>query len=197
METNAAAIQWYQESLSHNKKAQILVNNAAAQQTHWESLFPKENAQILKNDAAAHKKTWKSLPSKEKDRLLDTNATTHQTQCHQHLTEKEKKIASQIKSFAATLYGKIDLDQPTVEFCRNYFYKDPILALAYYNCCSIDPGAAIFNDNIGTSAMWDHISNLIASPNGQEETVVCQNTFKNLDLSHAKIVACASWCECI
>ncbi len=42
-------------------------------------------------------------------------------QCHEHLTEEEKKISAQIKSVAATLYEKVDLDKPTVEFLHEYF----------------------------------------------------------------------------
>jgi hypothetical protein len=37
-------------------------------------------------------------------------------QRREHLTEEDKKIAAQIKSVAATLYEKVDLDKPTVEF---------------------------------------------------------------------------------
>jgi hypothetical protein len=63
--------------------------------------------------------------------------------------------------------------------------------LAYYHCCSIDPDAAIFNEELGldadTSAMWDHISNYIGDPIGLEETELCQQTFKDFDQSHAKI----------
>jgi hypothetical protein len=63
--------------------------------------------------------------------------------------EEEKKIAAQIKSFAATLNETIDLDQPTIELLRDFFNKDPKLALAYYHCCSINPRAAIFNEELG------------------------------------------------
>jgi hypothetical protein len=52
-------------------------------------------------------------------------------QHHDHLTEEEKKISSQIGSVAATLYEKNDLNKPTVEFLREHFYKDPTLALTY------------------------------------------------------------------
>ena len=64
-------------------------------------------------------------------------------QCHEHLTEEEKKILAQIRSVAATLYERVDLDKPTVEFLREHFYKDPTLALAYFYCCSTDPCMAI------------------------------------------------------
>ncbi len=70
--------------------------------------------------------------------------------------------------------------------------------MAYYHCCSIDPRAAIFSDKLGSdidkSAMWHCISNLIGDPIGQKEAIVCQQTFRYLDQSHAKI-ACASCCK--
>ncbi len=42
-------------------------------------------------------------------------------QCHEHLTEEEKKISAQIRSVAAILYEKVDIDKPTVEFLREHF----------------------------------------------------------------------------
>ena len=60
-------------------------------------------------------------------------------QRHEHLTEEEKKISTQIRSVAVTLYEKKDLDKPTVKFLREHFFKDPTLALAYFYCCSTDP----------------------------------------------------------
>ncbi len=60
-------------------------------------------------------------------------------QRHEHLTEEENKISAQIRSVAATLHERVDLDKPTVEFLREHFYKDPTLALAYFYCCSTDP----------------------------------------------------------
>jgi hypothetical protein len=126
---------------------------------------------------------------------------TYTEQCHEHLTEEEKKISTQIRSVAGTLYKKVDLDKPTVEFLREHLYKDPTLALAYFYCCSTDPCVAIFNDKlqpyVDVSVIWNHISNLIGSPIGQEEAMLCQKTFNNLDQSHAKIAACASCCECL
>ncbi len=75
----------------------------------------------------------------------------------------------------------------------------PILALVYYHCCSVDPRASIWNDEFETSiynsGTWDRISDLIGDPIGQKEAVLCQQTFKTLDRSHAKIAACASCCE--
>jgi hypothetical protein len=73
---------------------------------------------------------------------------TKTEQRHEHLTEEEKKISTQIRSVAATLYERVDLDKPTVEFLREHFYKDPTLALAYFYCCSTDARVAIFNDKL-------------------------------------------------
>ncbi len=53
-----------------------------------------------------------------------------------HLTEEEKKISAQIRSVATTLYEKVDLNKPTVEFLREHFYKNLVLALTYFYCCS-------------------------------------------------------------
>ncbi len=91
-----------------------------------------------------HKKQYELLPPEKKARLVETRAE----QCHEHLTEEEKKITEQIRSVAATLYKTADLDKPTVEFLHEHFYKDPLLALAYFYCCSTDPCVAIFNDEL-------------------------------------------------
>ncbi len=69
-------------------------------------------------------------------------------QCHEHLTEGEKKIYAQIRSVAATLYEKNDLDKLTVEFLHEHFYKDSTLALTHFYCCATDPCVAIFNDEL-------------------------------------------------
>ena len=96
---------------------------------------------------------------------------TKTEQRHEHLTEEEKKISTQIRTVAATLYEKVDLDKPTVKFLREHFYKDPTLALAHFYCCSTDPRVAIFNDklqpDVNGSVIWNRISNLIRSPIGQ------------------------------
>jgi hypothetical protein len=113
-----------------------------------------------------HKKKYELLPPEKKTRLMETITE----QCHEHLTEDEKENSTQIRSVAATLYEKVDLDKPTVEFLCEHFYKDPTLALAYFYCCSTDPCVAIFNDKlqpgVDGSVIWDHISNLIRSPIG-------------------------------
>jgi hypothetical protein len=62
---------------------------------------------------------------------METKAEQH----HEHLTEEDKNISAQIRSVTATLYEKVDLDKPTVEFLREHLYKNPTLVLAYYYCC--------------------------------------------------------------
>ncbi len=118
---------------------------------------------------------------------------------HEQLTEEEKKNSARIRSVAATLYEKVDLDKPTVKFLREHIYKDPTLALAYFYCCSTDPRVAVFNDelqpDVNKSIIWNRISNLIGSPIGQEEAMLCQETFHKLDQSHARIGVCASRCK--
>jgi hypothetical protein len=264
LKTNSAAVKWYWESLSANKKAQVLVNDFAAHQKQQQSLSPENKVQmlcknadahrkqcksfspedknqVLRNDAAAHKEQWKtlspddkvwiltndaaahkkqreSLSPEQKVKVMTINAAAHKKQYellplekkarrmeirtehrHEHLTEKETKISTQIRSVAATLYEKVDLNKPTVEFLREHFYKDPTLALAYFHCCSTDPRVAIFNDelqlDVDKSVVWNRISHLIGSPIGQEEAILCQETFNNLDQSHVRIAACASCCE--
>ncbi len=141
------------------------------------------------------KKQYELLPPEKKARRMEVRTE----QCHDHLTEEENKISAQIRSVAATLYEKVDLNKPTVEFLREHFYKDPTLALAYFYCCSTDPRVAILNDKLQSevdkSVRWNCISNLIGRPIGQEEVMLCQETFNNLDQSHARIAACASCCE--
>jgi hypothetical protein len=81
----------------------------------------------------------------------------------------------------------------------NIFYKDPTLALTYFYCCSTDPCVAIYNDklqpDVDKSVIWNGILNLLGSPIGWEEAMLCQETLNNLDQSHARIAACASCCE--
>ncbi len=71
--------------------------------------------------------------------------------------------------------------------------------MAYFYCCSTDPCMATFNDKLqpeaNRSVTLNHISNLNGSPIGQEEAMLCQETFNNLDQSHARIAACASCCK--
>jgi hypothetical protein len=128
---------------------------------------------------------------------METRAEQH----HEHLIEEEKKISAQIRSLAATFYERVDLDKPTVEFLTEHSYKDSTLALAYFYCRSTDPRVATFNDElqpeVDGSVILNCISNLIRSPIGQEEVMLCQETFNNLDQSHARIAACASCCECL
>ncbi len=86
---------------------------------------------------------------------------TRAEQRHEQMTEEENFFYAQIRSVAATLYERVHLNEPTVEFLRKHFYKDPKLALAYFYCCSTDPRVAIFNDelqpDVDGSVIWNRI----------------------------------------
>ena len=75
------------------------------------------------------------------------------------MNEEEKKIEVQIKKYAGILPKAIDIDQTTVEFLREFFYKHPTLALTYYHCCSIDPRASMYEvgTDIDNSTTWNRI----------------------------------------
>ncbi len=185
LEDDAAAHKKYRESLPLEKKAQILEDKVNGQKKYRESLPPKKKARILKDDAAAHQKCRESLHPKKKARILENDAAAHQKHHQHHLTQEEKKTAAQIMKYAATLHNMIHLDQATAKFLWDNFFKDPTLALTYYHCCSINPHAAIFNNELGSdvdkSTMWHRFSNLIGDPIGQKEAVACQQTFRCLD----------------
>jgi hypothetical protein len=67
--TNSAAVKQYQESLSSDGKAHVLVKHAAEQQKYGQFLSPEDEAQMLINDAAAHKKQRKSLPPRKRSKF--------------------------------------------------------------------------------------------------------------------------------
>jgi hypothetical protein len=70
------------------RKVLFVKNNTAAQHKHCKSLSPEQKGQVLTIDAAAHKKQYELLPSKRKATLMETRAG----QCHEHLTDEEKKF---------------------------------------------------------------------------------------------------------
>jgi hypothetical protein len=90
-------------------------------------------------------KQYELLPLEKKARRMEIRTE----QCHEHLTEEEKNISTQIRSVAATLYEKVDLNKPTVEFLREHFYNDPTLALANFYCCSTDPSSCVMDQSYG------------------------------------------------
>jgi hypothetical protein len=77
LKTNSAAVKQYQESLSPNKKAQVLVNNTDAHMKQRKSLSPEKKVIILETNAAAHTKQRQSLPPEKKVKILETNADAH------------------------------------------------------------------------------------------------------------------------
>jgi hypothetical protein len=95
---------------------------------HRESLSSEQKGQTKSINAAAHKRKYELLPPEKKARLMETILE----QRHEHLTEEEKKVSAQIRSVATTLYERVHLNKPTVEFLCEMFYKDPTLALLIF-----------------------------------------------------------------
>ncbi len=77
LKTNSAAVKRYQESLSPDGKAQVLVKNGAKQQKRWQSLSPEDKSQMLCINADAHRKQRESLPPEKKVKILETDADAH------------------------------------------------------------------------------------------------------------------------
>ncbi len=77
LKTNSVAVKWYQESLSPNKKAQVLVTHAAEQQNYGQSLSLEKKVQILCNNANAHRNQCESLHHEKKVKILETDADAH------------------------------------------------------------------------------------------------------------------------
>ncbi len=80
LKTNSAAAKRYQESLSPNGKAHVLVNHAAEQQKYQQSLSQEDKAQMLTNKADTERKQRKSLPPEKKVKILGTDAAAHRKQ---------------------------------------------------------------------------------------------------------------------
>jgi hypothetical protein len=77
VKANSAAVKQYRESLSPNKKAQILITNVAEQQNYQQSLSQEKKNQILCNDAEGHRKQREDLPPEKKIKILQTDADAH------------------------------------------------------------------------------------------------------------------------
>ncbi len=67
LKTNSAAVKRYQESLSPEKKAQVLVKYVAEQQNYLQFLSPENKTQMLCNNADAHRKQCKSFSPEDKN----------------------------------------------------------------------------------------------------------------------------------
>jgi hypothetical protein len=68
LKTNSAAVKRYQESLSPNGKAQVLVKHAAEQQKYQQSLSPEDKAQIICKNTDAHRKQCESFLLKKRSK---------------------------------------------------------------------------------------------------------------------------------
>jgi hypothetical protein len=93
--------------------------DAAAHKKQRKSLSPEQKVQVMTNNATAHKKQYELLPQEKKLRFMETRAEQH----HEHLTEEEEKISTQIRSVAATLMKKLILINQLLNFYVNIFTR--------------------------------------------------------------------------
>ena len=63
--------------------------------------------------------------------IQERDSAAHQKHNAKFIAEEDKQVEAQIKKYEAILPKAIDIDQTTVEFLRDFFYKHPTLALAY------------------------------------------------------------------
>jgi hypothetical protein len=89
LKTNSAAVKRYQESLSPNGKAQVLINDSVAHQKQRQFLSQEDKAQILCKVADAHKKQRESLSLDDKVQILNKDADAHEKQRESLLPEDE------------------------------------------------------------------------------------------------------------
>ncbi len=69
LKTNSAAVKQYQQSLSPNGKAQVLIKHAAEQQKYQQSLSPEDETQMLYKNTDADRKQRESLPPEKKVKI--------------------------------------------------------------------------------------------------------------------------------
>jgi hypothetical protein len=91
LKPNSAAVKWYWESLSPNKKAQVLVNNTDAHWKQRESVPPEKKVKMLETNAAAHKKQPKSLSPDDKSQILNKDADAHRKKW-EYLSPEDKDL---------------------------------------------------------------------------------------------------------
>ncbi len=82
MVTHAAEQQKYRQSLSPEKKTQILCNDAGAHRKQREFLPPEKKIKILETNVDAYKKKRESLSPKDRD-LFEKKNTAAQLQTTQ------------------------------------------------------------------------------------------------------------------
>ncbi len=91
LKTNSAAVKRYQESLSPDRKAHVLVNDSAAHQKQQQSLSLENKVQMLCKNADAHRKQRKSLPPEKQVKILETDADAHKEK-QESLSPEDKDL---------------------------------------------------------------------------------------------------------
>jgi hypothetical protein len=95
LKSNSAAVKGYQESLTPNKKAQVLVNNTDTHRKQRKSLSHEKKVLILETNAAAHKKQGESLPPEKKVKNFETDADAHKKK-QESLSPEDKAYLNRI-----------------------------------------------------------------------------------------------------
>ncbi len=90
LKTNSAAMKQYQESLSPDKKAQVLVKNLAEQQSYRQSLSPEKKSNFMQW-CWCPQKQCESLPSEKKVKILQTDADAHKEK-QESLSPEDKDL---------------------------------------------------------------------------------------------------------
>ncbi len=112
LKRNSAAVKRYRESLSPNKKAQILIMDATEHQNYQQSFSQEKKTQILCNDAEGHRKQREDLPPEKKIAILQTNADAHNKK-RESLSPEDKDLFD--KKNAVTLKNIVSLSLPIRE----------------------------------------------------------------------------------
>ncbi len=69
------------DSLSHQRKSQILCNDADAHREQRKSLPPEKKVKILETEADAHKEKQESLSPEDKDLFVKNNTAAQHKHC--------------------------------------------------------------------------------------------------------------------
>ncbi len=115
LRTNSAAVKRYRESISPDKKAQILITDATEHQNYRQSLSAEKKTQILCNNAEGHRKQGEFLHPEKKITILQTDADARNKKW-ESLSPKDKELFDKNHSAAQNKYCKsLTLDQKAKE----------------------------------------------------------------------------------
>ncbi len=91
LKTNSVAVKQYRDSLSPDRKAQVLVNDFAAHQKQRQSFSPENKVQMLCKNADVNRKQHESLPPEKKVKILEADADAHKEK-QESLSPEDKDL---------------------------------------------------------------------------------------------------------